>query len=289
MLSRAYEESELFQKYLKNYETIARDDLHNDIMPVYYKEAQTHKLISYCNRLNNKKILDVGAGKGLLLKKIVHNNKIAVDISIEYLRLLREDNIKVIMANAEDLPFINEFDIIFLSDILEHVFDPVKVLGGVHRALKIGGRVVIRVPFKEDLTQYKVSEGCKYEFVHLRSFTETYLFDLLRNAGFKLTKLHYDGFSVNKARNKRIYLYIIRLLGLLSLSLGRHFDTIEVNPLIRRIPWLGQMFLNLRAIYLSKYGGFETIQIDPFICNLPNWLGILFFEPIEIVVVAERV
>ena len=147
-------------------------------MPVTYKEAQADKVIGYAGNIVNKTILDVGPGKGILLKKIPHGRKTAVDISVDYLKPFKEE-MPVFISNAENLPFADEFDLIFLTDILEHVSGSSKVLKSLRRALKIGGTAIIRVPHKEDLSKYNPAAVCKYEFVHLRAFDKNSLKQLI--------------------------------------------------------------------------------------------------------------
>lgn len=291
LLSKGDEASELFQRYLQNYATIAKDDIAQDMMPVHYKEAQAQKLVSYAGRIGSKKVLDIGAGKGMVLKRIKHDNKVGTDISLEYLRPLQKSGVKVIFNNAERLPFINEFDIIFLSDILEHVLDPLNVLRNVRRALKPRGKAIIRVPYKEDIAQYSKEAGCKYEFVHLRSFDEGSLAKLIKDAGLQVKKLHYDGFSVNRIYQERPGAVTTTLVEKLSLSRRYQLESleqIETHSRIQRLPWLGSLIFHARVIKLALPNKIEASRIDPFICKLPNWLAPEFFKPIEITAVVER-
>ena len=251
LLSREDEDSELFQRYFRNYSRIARDDIAEDIMPIYYKNAQADKIIGYCGRIGKRTVLDVGAGKGLLLQRMPRSNRVAVDIAVEYLNDLKNEGIVCIAANAERLPFADEFDLVLITDVLEHVLHPERVLQGVRRALRRGGRAVIRVPYKEDLSSYTPEAGCKYEFVHLRSFDEVSLRQAIESSGLGLIRLHYDGFQLSRVRED------------------------SPNPIVRLIA--RRLRMHLQA---AKY--------DSMVCRLPNWLGCVLFRPIEIVAVAEK-
>jgi len=204
-------QSNKFSKYLQNYDAIAKDDIDEDIMPEFYKVAQAIKLINYCGKKIEGKVLDIGSGKGYFLERVPHQNKLGVDISLDYLNLLNRKRIKGILANAERLPFKSEFDVIVLTDILEHVYSPDLVMRRAYTALKDDGRVVIRVPYKEDISVYDKDKGFKYEFCHLRSFDEQSLKQMVKNAGFTVNRLHYDGFSLNRLRplfKNRIFKFI---------------------------------------------------------------------------------
>jgi SAM-dependent methyltransferase len=254
LISTQDDKSELFGRYMDNYSQIAKDRIKDPILvgnPVYYTEAQTDKLVHYCSKEINGTVLDVGAGEGQLLDRIPHNSKVAVDVAIEFLQILKNRGVCTIIANAENLPFENSFDLVVATDILEHVFHPEKVLDSIFRALKNNGKVVIRVPYKEELSMYKTESGCKYEFSHLRSFDEVSLERLLNDANLRLEKIYYDGFLLMKLRKN------------------------SKNPIVK---------IFARNVYpklvWSKY--------DPIVCKLPNWLGSMFFNPIEITVVARK-
>lgn len=198
LLSKQDEKSPVFQEYFQNYTTIANDDIEKDLMPVYYKEAQARKAISYCGNITGR-VMDVGSGKGLILKRIPNCYRVAVDISVDYLKLISQDGIHPVIANAENLPFNNAFDVIFMTDILEHVFNPDKALDSVYRALKPNGKLLVRVPYQEDISVYKQSQ---YKYTHLRSFDKNSLSAMVKNSGLKPKAVYYDGFNLHKAKNR---------------------------------------------------------------------------------------
>lgn len=259
-LSSKDETSEIFQKYFDNYSKIASDDIVEDIMPVIYKNIQADKLIKYCGAKIQQNILDIGSGKGFFLKRISHNKKLGIDISLEYLKVLHNQGVECALVNAENLPFKKCFDVIVLNDILEHVFNPEKVLQQVFEALKDGGIAVIRVPYKEDISIYLPENGCKYEFVHLRTFDESNLTQLVQNSGLKLKKIHYDGFSWSKLRRNINY------------------------PLMKWAIKKIDEYVNTE-LYIK---GRNIIDIDAGFNQLPNYLGCIFFEPIECVAIAQK-
>jgi SAM-dependent methyltransferase len=260
-LSSKDEDSEIFQKYFDNYSKIASDDIVEDIMPITYKNIQADKLIKYCGAKIKKNVLDIGSGKGFFLQRISHNQKLGIDISLEYLKVLQNQGIEGVLVNAEQLPFKECFDVIVLNDILEHVFNPEKVLQQVLVALKDKGIAVIRVPYKEDISIYLAENGCKYEFVHLRTFDESNLTEIIQNSGLKLKKIHYDGFSWSKIR--------------------RNIQ----HPLMRWAIQKIDEYVNTE-IYTK---GRNIIDIDAGFNKLPNYLGCIFFEPIECVAIAQKI
>jgi SAM-dependent methyltransferase len=187
---------------------------------------------------------------------------------MDYLVLLKMNGFYTIMADAESLPFKNEFDLIIMVDILEHVLDTEKALHCVRRALREAGIVIIRVPFKEDISKYAIAAGCKYEFVHLRSFDKEDIISLLNKCGLNPIQFHYDGYTLDKAR------LLIRL---------------PISFILNSFTIIKQLFKckNNSVKDLKAIKDQMSEQINRIVSTLPNWLANIFFHPIELVVIAS--
>jgi len=82
------------------------------------------------------KILDLGCGK----------NKRPGAIGVDYSDRHAADVIHDL--NLFPYPFAdNEWDIIYLDNVLEHLDNPIRVLEEVHRICKVGGQVKVIVPY----------------------------------------------------------------------------------------------------------------------------------------------
>lgn len=100
------------------------------------------------------KVLDIGVGdavyESLLSKEALRKAEIyGVDISDEQLKRAEKFliELKVIDLNEEKIPFrLGLFDIVIVSEILEHVFYPDKVLKEAVRVLKRNGHLVLTYP-----------------------------------------------------------------------------------------------------------------------------------------------
>lgn len=105
----------------------------------------------------NKKILDVGCNTGIVLIPLAKRNYDVIGIDNnprdvdKTKKNLRGENLSmniVKLADARELPFKDEsFDIVLLSDILEHTSDPRRVAKESLRVLKKGGLVFATVPY----------------------------------------------------------------------------------------------------------------------------------------------
>lgn len=117
-----------------------------------YRISPWLKKIDYSHR----KVLDVGCNTGILLIPLLEEcvNVIGVDISKEDIakakKKLTEKNLspnRALVANAKKLPFKEGvFDIVLLSDILEHVSQPELVAKESCRVTKKGGYILATVP-----------------------------------------------------------------------------------------------------------------------------------------------
>ncbi len=196
--------SELFSRYLTNYDRIADDDLTVGIQPEGLQQFFNDQLFSYLGALTGKRVCDVGIGKGILFEKLRKSDVaslVGIDISMPYLtRFAGLPGELVVLANAENLPFRDSFDLVIATDILEHVLNVGDFMISLRDALAGRGRLVLRVPYKDNMLQYARLNGCDYDMVHLRNFTEGNFRHLLRHTGFVVDQLYYDGFSVWRPR-----------------------------------------------------------------------------------------
>jgi len=177
--------SELFQRYLKNYDEIAHDDLKKSIMTKRRKKELRDITLRFMGYISPKdKVIDVGCGPGEILSGLNCKVKVGCDIAFEYLISLGPQ-ITPILCNVEKLPFKNEFDLAICTAVLEHVFDPYSTLENIHNVLKKDGKLYLRVPIEKDLSHYAHH---KYEFVHLRTFDKEKLIKILEETGFKVKR-----------------------------------------------------------------------------------------------------
>lgn len=105
----------------------------------------------------NKKILDIGCNTGILLIPLLKkkHNVIGVDNDYKVIETAKKNLMqeklspnRARIADAKNLPFKNNsFDIVILSDILEHVSDPEKVAKESIRVLKSKGLIISTVPY----------------------------------------------------------------------------------------------------------------------------------------------
>jgi SAM-dependent methyltransferase len=112
-------------------------------------------------------VLDVGTGTGTnlrLLRDLGFGRVTGIDQSPEAIRFCAEKGLgDVKQADACGLPFPDQtFDLIFATDVIEHVDDDFSALRELRRVLKPGGYLLLTVPafaalwgLQDDVSQHK--------------------------------------------------------------------------------------------------------------------------------------
>ena len=106
-------------------------------------------LVRSCVDLENKRILDVGCGIGMYIRKFKEfsDDVYGVDVDPERVEKARLTAANVMVAPAEKLPFPdNFFDVVFLHEVIEHVDDDRQAISEAIRVLAPGGRAIVFAP-----------------------------------------------------------------------------------------------------------------------------------------------
>lgn len=168
-------------EYTKNYEKISEDHLEslhrngtNPFIPedlwVEFEESTIDLIEKYSKQ--GDRVLDVGVGLGRLLSQFSSLQRHGMDISFGYLEIAQRRGINVCYALIEDMPYREGlFDLVVCTDVLEHVFDLNMCCAKMLSVLKERGILIIRVPFRENLSKY-LEVTYPYKYVHLRNFDE---------------------------------------------------------------------------------------------------------------------
>ena len=140
-------------------------------------------------------ILEVGCGDGSFTRNLAeHSSRVtAVDISASQIERNSRAHPEIQFVQhdvAQPFPFANEaFDVIWCSEVLEHLFDPGLALLEMQRVLARGGRLLVTVPYhgviKDVLISlFKWDEHFSPANPHIRFFTRKTLSQLAVSAGF---------------------------------------------------------------------------------------------------------
>lgn len=120
-------------------------------------------------------ILDIGCGDGFLTNALPEDiDVVGIDISTQALKHVKR---KKLVGSITDLPFQdNSFDLVMANDVIEHLPNDLFKKGLQEIARVARKKIIITVPFKEDLrANIALCKNCGTQFhvnMHHRSFDE---------------------------------------------------------------------------------------------------------------------
>lgn len=123
--------------------------------PDYYPKWRSRYqdlLRRYCQHVDEApaRVLDIGGGQLGVLCRALWNDEVTVsDIGGSYLDYVRSQGVKTVCWNlcATDAPFHGEFDVLFFSEVIEHLPLPAHiVLERLRSALRPGGTLICTTP-----------------------------------------------------------------------------------------------------------------------------------------------
>lgn len=161
------------------------------------------------------KVLDIGCGRGLLLHKLRQRGwtPMGTELSEEAASYARDRlGLPVTTQMVEDVNFPdNEFDLVILWHVLEHVHSPRAMLKEVARIMKPGETLLVAVPNFGSLESKWSKTGWFHLDVprHLTHFTRATLAHALDDAGLTVSSTNffsteYDFFSFVQSVQNRI-------------------------------------------------------------------------------------
>ena len=169
----------------------------------YYKELVELEAGNFWFRARNKLILwalqkyspglksflEVGCGKGFVISAVSKRFSEAKLYGSEYLEeglvyaRPRVPNAEFMQMDAQNIPYVSEFDTISAFDVLEHIDDDGAVLEQISKALKPSGIVLISVPQHRWLWSAVDDYAC-----HVRRYVANDLHKKVHQAGFEIIR-----------------------------------------------------------------------------------------------------
>jgi ubiquinone/menaquinone biosynthesis C-methylase UbiE len=165
-------------------------------------EKRLRKILLHAD-LSEKTVLDVAGGTGYIgrIIKQMGGKYIDVDISIGMLSHARDKlsgvqgNHLLVLGDAHRIPLqANKVDVALVSEVLEHVENPSRVLSEVWRVLKPEGTIIVTNPnpfwapiqLVAEIARYKAPEG-PHKYIYHKE-----LMRMLARSGFSITTIDID-------------------------------------------------------------------------------------------------
>ena len=180
----------------------------------------------------NETFLDIGSGYGTVTEELIKKGfKVyAVEINKKAIEILRQKGFIVYERDiTKPLDIDQKFDIALLLDVLEHVFDPLRLLNETKYLIKKGGYIIVSVPLYFDIIDrikilltgsiISLDNLCygkelykkfrSYNYDHIRFFRPKEVLELGDILGLELEKIEY--FPTTYFGNSKFLKLIIRL------------------------------------------------------------------------------
>lgn len=134
--------------------------------------------------------LEIGCGTGFVLFGLAaafpHLRLSGSEISATGLNhaALRVPGVQLFQMDARAIPFLSEFDVIGVFDVLEHIEEDEVVLRQIYQALRPGGGLLLTVPQHEFLWSQMDEHAC-----HVRRYNAGELMGKVTDAGFEVLRM----------------------------------------------------------------------------------------------------
>lgn len=155
--------------------------------------------IRYLSEAHRGRLLDVGCGNGqyLAYMRDLGWEVYGVDTDHEAALVAQQQyKVSVYTGNLEDANFPNDyFDAVTLNHVIEHVFDPIKILSECYRILKPGGCLIVVTPNSKSMGHYIFRDSWRGFDIprHMYLFNKNTLNTCVKHAGFQVRQLRSSG------------------------------------------------------------------------------------------------
>jgi SAM-dependent methyltransferase len=158
------------------------------------KKANTDFMVMKIPAKTGGYLLDVGCGSGVLLSKMKQLgwNVQGLDMDEKAAETARKHSINVKIGTLDKSGFQDcIFDIVVLSHVIEHTFDPIALLNECKRVLRPGGKIIIATPNSSSLCHKLFGKNWRGLEVprHLMIFSQLNLETCTNRAGFKTLEI----------------------------------------------------------------------------------------------------
>jgi SAM-dependent methyltransferase len=166
----------------------------------YSKKAKLNVVLkSIGEKWTNKSIIDMGCGFGSLVATLATElpkcQIVGIEPSLKLAEYLQDCNLKknveIIRGSIEKMPNDLSADVVFLTTVFEHIFDPTMALEKLHNWLSSDGLLVIELPDVMEPGEL----GLDYFFrdFHLFYYSEHTLSSILGKNGFEVISVNRGG------------------------------------------------------------------------------------------------
>jgi SAM-dependent methyltransferase len=192
------------------------------------RKLQEKRLVKYLGKFKNKgKLLDIGAGSGIMVEAALEAGYDAVGIepSIWLQQQAMKHNVPVFQGIFPHPETPGPYDVIALVDVIEHVTNPGELLSHIFKALDKEGIFILVTPDISSIAARILKfRWWHFRIAHIGYFNKINLIQLLNKHGFELIKL-----------NRPSWYFTLKYLGIRFLSFFPKFLQIPLPKFLDKI------------------------------------------------------
>jgi len=176
-------------KYLTGWLKFLRMVLHKVSLFGLYRERRRYKCM-YLGEGQSGYLLEVGCGNGKRLNRLRKLEWIVMGQEIDPVAgegVIKNLGIAVHLGRLESMNIAEQYDVILISHVIEHVHDPVALFSTCYHLLKYGGTMIVLTPNVCSYGHRKFGAGWRglEPPRHLHLFTPDNLTKIIQKAGFE--------------------------------------------------------------------------------------------------------
>lgn len=145
--------------------------------------------------ISKGRLLDIGAGNGLLVQRALQMGYFAEGIEpSQWLQQKAENeyNLPVYFGTFPNPKCLGPYDIITLIDVIEHVSQPLTLLKEIRKAITPNGILVLNTPDVDSLMARILKwKWWHFRVAHIGYFNKKNIALALEKSGFDIVKIHY--------------------------------------------------------------------------------------------------
>ena len=164
------------------------------------------KLLEEYSTLPGRRLLDIGCAVGnfLLIARMKGWKGVGLELTQKAVDYCESINLDVRQEILTPNTFQKgSFDVVTMWDVLEHILDPIEILGTIYNVLKPGGLLLLRVPNGDSLAARILQEKCLVfaGYTHVSLFSTKTLRKITESSGFKTISIETVNPELNVINN----------------------------------------------------------------------------------------
>jgi 2-polyprenyl-3-methyl-5-hydroxy-6-metoxy-1,4-benzoquinol methylase len=157
---------------------------------------------------------------------------VGLDIDEESVSYANARGESLLLGNCENVELGRKFDLIVLSEVIEHVYSPTAALANLARHLAPGGKLFITTPnptYYGTVLRALLNRSLNIYYDHVTSYFPENLVVMCRRLGLKVTGIHFYNVTDVRSANLKFRSWMARQIGQLIHRYGSNFILIIEN------------------------------------------------------------